>query len=177
MKQRTSNTGLSLIKEHEGLRLVAYQDPVGVWTIGYGHTSSVRRGMFITKEVAHTMLLEDVQESERCIHRQVKVRISQSMFDALVSFVFNLGCPKFAGSTLLNRLNQGNYVGAADQFPRWKYAAGRELPGLVRRRAMEQALFLSNLSLVHNYVEEEPYDEGFTHSDSPTIMLHTYNRV
>lgn len=154
-KHTTSNTGLSLIKDHEGLRLVAYKDPVGVLTIGYGHTSSVTPGMFITVEQAHTLLLEDVQEAERCVNRNVKVPLYQSQFDALVSFVFNLGCGRFRSSTLLARLNQGNYLAAADQFPRWKFAAGRELPGLVRRRAVEQSLFLSELTLLHNYEEDE----------------------
>lgn len=153
-KRITSNTGLSLIKDHEGLRLVAYKDPVGIWTIGYGHTSSVTPGAFITTEQAHTLLLGDVKEAEDCVNRNVKVPISQSMFDSLVSFTFNLGCGRFCSSTLLARLNQGNYLAAADQFPRWKFAAGRELPGLVRRRAMEQALFLSELTLLHNYTVE-----------------------
>lgn len=157
-KRRTSNVGLALIKDHEGLSLVAYQDPVGVWTIGYGHTKTVVPGAFITKEIAHTLLLEDVQEAETCVYNSVKVPISQSMFDALVSFIFNLGCTKFRNSTLLKLLNEGNYLPAADEFPRWRLAGGRILPGLVRRRAMEQALFLSNLSLIHNYVAGEIYE-------------------
>src|SRR5215467_14111911 len=100
MTHTTSNIGLKLIKEHEGLRLVAYKDPVGVWTIGYGHTRGVLPGMVINEEVAHSLLLLDVQEAERCVRREVRVPITQSMFDALVSFIFNLGCTAFRRSTL-----------------------------------------------------------------------------
>lgn len=154
-RHTTSNAGIKLIKDHEGLQLVAYKDPVGVWTIGYGHTKTVRAGFFINNEQAESFLLQDVQEAERCVHRHVKVPLNQSMFDALVSFVFNLGCTKFGSSTLLAYLNQGEYAAAADQFPRWVRAGGRELPGLVRRRAMEQAMFLSALQLIHNFTPED----------------------
>jgi lysozyme len=158
MGHRTSNTGLQLIKEHEGLRLVAYRDPVGVWTIGYGHTTNVYPGMFISNERAVTLLLQDVQQAERCIQREVKVPLTQTMFDALVSFVFNLGCGAFRSSTILGLLNEGNYLPAADQFPRWVRAGGRVLPGLVRRRALEQGLFLSELSLIHNFIAGEIHE-------------------
>lgn len=161
-KHRTSNLGIKLIKEHEGLRLVAYQDPVGVWTIGWGHTLNVTPGAFINHEIAHTLLFQDVQTAEDCIHRHVRVPLTQSMFDSLVSFVFNLGCGSFRSSTLLSTLNGGNYAAAADQFPRWVHAGGRQLPGLVRRRAMEQGLFLSEFSLIHNYVVGGRHDK-----DSP----------
>jgi lysozyme len=160
MAHRTSNMGIRLIKDHEGLRLVAYKDPVGVWTIGWGHTTNVTPGMFINEEIAHGLLLRDVQEAERCINREVKVPISRTMFDALVSFVFNLGCGAFRTSTLLKLLNGGEYIAAADQFPRWVRAGGRELPGLVRRRALEQGLFLSELQLVHNFTAEEVYESS-----------------
>lgn len=173
----TSNEGYKLVRDHEGLRLVAYQDPVGIWTIGYGHTKNVTSGMFITKEVAHSLLLADCQEAEGCIHRNVRVPLHQSQFDALVSFIYNLGCGAFRGSTLLKFLNDGNYLAAADQFPRWKFAGGRELAGLVRRRALEQGLFLANLSLIHNYVAIEPeeyyvetttYPFGSSHEHYPS---------
>lgn len=150
---RISNLGIKLIKEHEGLSLVAYRDPVGVWTIGWGHTTNVTPGQFINYEIAETLLLMDCQVAERCINRNVRVPITQTMFDALTSFVFNLGCGAFGTSALLGLLNDGNYLAAADQFPRWVFAGGRKLPGLVRRRALEQGLFLSELSLLHNFVE------------------------
>jgi lysozyme len=116
--------------------------------------------MFINKEQALTLLLKDVQDAERCVVREVKVPVNQSMFDSLVSFTFNLGCGSLRSSTLLGLLNSGNYLAAADQFPRWVHAGGRVLPGLVRRRAMEQGMFLRELHLVHNFTAEEQYEKG-----------------
>lgn len=150
-KHTTSNIGLSLIKDHEGLSLVAYKDPSGVLAIGYGHTNSVTPGSFITVEQAHTLLLEDVQRAEDCVNNNVLVPLYQSQFDALVSFVFNQPCEWFTGTGLLEYLNAGNYLATVDEFKRWVTIGGRELPGLVRRRALEQSLFLSNLTLLHNY--------------------------
>ncbi|MDX3740344.1 lysozyme [Pseudomonas sp.] len=139
---RTSQRGLSLIKSFEGLRLQAYQDAVGVWTIGYGTTRGVNAGMKISKEQAERMLLNDVQRFEPEVERLVNVSLSQNQWDALISFTYNLGSANLESSTLLRKLNAGNYTGAADQFPRWNKAGGRVLPGLVRRRAAEQALFM-----------------------------------
>lgn len=139
---RTSQRGLSLIKSFEGLRLQAYQDAVGVWTIGYGTTRGVNAGMKISKEQAERMLLNDVQRFEPEIERLVGVPLSQNQWDALVSFTYNLGSANLESSTLLRKLNAGDYAGAAEQFPRWSKAGGKVLAGLVRRRAAEQALFL-----------------------------------
>ncbi|MCY1388643.1 Lysozyme RrrD [compost metagenome] len=141
---RTSDRGLSLIKSFEGLRLQAYQDAVGVWTIGYGATRGVKAGMAITKEQAERMLLNDVQRFEPEVERLVKVQLSQSQWDALMSFTYNLGAANLESSTLLKLLNRKDYAGAADQFPRWNRAGGKVLPGLVRRRAAERDLFLES---------------------------------
>ena len=143
---RTSQRGLSLIKSFEGLRLQAYQDSVGVWTVGYGTTRGVSAGMSITKEQAERMLLNDVQRFEPELDRLVKVALNQNQWDALMSFVYNLGSANLASSTLLKLLNKGDYRGAADQFPRWVNAGGKRLEGLVKRRAAERALFLEPLS-------------------------------
>lgn len=139
---RTSDRGLSLIKSFEGLRLQAYQDAVGVWTIGYGATRGVKAGMAISKDQAERMLVNDVQRFEPDIDRLVKVPLSQNQWDALMSFVYNLGAANLESSTLLRLLNQGDYAGAADQFPRWNRAGGKVLQGLVKRRAAERAMFL-----------------------------------
>ena len=139
---RTSQRGLSLIKSFEGLRLQAYQDAVGVWTIGYGTTRGVNSGMKISKEQAERMLLNDVQRFEPEIERLVTVPLSQNQWDALVSFTYNLGSANLGSSTLRRLLNSGDYAAAADQFPRWNKAGGKVLPGLVRRRAAERDLFL-----------------------------------
>ncbi|EMW3234939.1 lysozyme [Pseudomonas aeruginosa] len=143
---RTSQQGLSLIKSFEGLRLQAYQDAVGVWTIGYGATRGVKAGMSINKEQAERMLLNDVQRFEPELDKLVKVPLNQNQWDALMSFVYNLGSANLASSTLLKLLNKGDYRGAADQFPRWVNAGGKRLEGLVKRRAAERALFLEPLS-------------------------------
>ncbi|MBM5459210.1 lysozyme [Pseudomonas sp. P66] len=139
---RTSQRGLSLIKSFEGLRLLAYRDAVGVWTIGYGATRGVKAGMSITKEQAERMLLNDVQRFEPEVERLVKVPLNKNQWDALVSFTYNLGAANLESSTLLRKLNAGDYEGAAEQFPRWNKAGGKVLPGLVRRREAERVLFL-----------------------------------
>lgn len=137
----TSQKGLDLIKSFEGLRLSAYKDVVGVVTIGYGTTSGVKMGDTITKERAEELLREDVKRFEGYVDRLVKVPLTQGMFDALVSFTYNLGPGALEKSTLLDQLNRGDYDGAAEQFGRWVKAGGKTLAGLVRRRAAERALF------------------------------------
>ncbi|PUA41447.1 muraminidase [Pseudomonas protegens] len=139
---RTSQRGLNLIKSFEGLRLQAYQDAVGVWTIGYGTTRGVKSGMSISKEQAERMLQNDIARFEPEIDRLVKVPLSQNQWDALMSFTYNLGPTNLGSSTLLRLLNAGDYAAAADQFLRWNKAGGRVLPGLTRRRAAERELFL-----------------------------------
>ena len=139
---RTSQRGLSLIKSFEGLRLLAYRDAIGVWTIGYGATRGVKPGMSVTKEQAERMLLNDVQRFEPEVERLVKVPLTVNQWDALVSFTYNLGAANLESSTLRKLLNVGNYAAAAEQFPRWNKAGGKVLPGLVRRREAERVLFL-----------------------------------
>ena len=139
---RTSQRGLSLIKSFEGLRLQAYQESGGVWTIGYGATRGVKPGMSITKDQAERMLLNDVQRFEPEVQRLVTAKLNQDQWDALVCFTYNLGAANLESSTLRRLLNAGDYAGAADQFPRWNKAGGKVLPGLVRRRAAERDLFL-----------------------------------
>ena len=136
-----SKAGLDLIKQFEGLYLKAYRCPAGVPTIGYGHTAGVAMGQTITQQQADDYLRRDVRQFERAVARLVSVPLTQGQFDALVSFAFNLGEGALAQSTLLRLLNAGDYAGAAAQFDRWNKAGGRVLPGLVRRRAAERALF------------------------------------
>jgi lysozyme len=138
-----SPAGLALIKQFEGLRLTSYQDSVGVWTIGYGSTLGVHAGMTITQEQADARLSIDVQTAVQCVNRKVGPALTQNQFDALVSFVFNLGCGAFSGSTLLRLLNAGDAGAAAHQFPAWCHAGKEVLAGLVMRRAAEQKLFLA----------------------------------
>lgn len=139
----TSQAGIDLIKSFESCRLTAYQDSVGVWTIGYGHTSGVYAGMTITQAQADTFLRQDLATAENAVNSKVTISITQNMFDALVSLTFNIGSGKFGTSTLLKKLNQGDINGAADEFDRWIYAGEQVLAGLVRRRAAEKAMFLN----------------------------------
>ena len=144
---RPSPAAYDLIKEFEGLRLHAYQDSAGVWTIGWGHTGDVRRGQSITVHQAEALLALDIGIAAAAVNRHVEAPLSQNMFDALVSFTFNLGEERLAQSTLLKKLNLRDYHAAANEFTKWTKATvkGRKvtLPGLVRRRAAERSLFLS----------------------------------
>jgi GH24 family phage-related lysozyme (muramidase) len=141
-RRQINAKGLRLLKSFEGLELRAYQDAVGVWTIGYGTTSGVRPGMVITEAQAEELLKRDLNRFERAVTDLVKVPLNDDQFSALVSFVYNVGEGALATSTLLRVLNQRNYQGAADQLLRWDKAGGRTLAGLTRRRRAERALFL-----------------------------------
>lgn len=141
---KISKKGLDLIKQFEGLELKAYKDSVGVVTIGYGSTGPhVSMGMVINQEQAESLLKQDVSRFEKGVSEIVKVPLNQNQFDALVSFSFNLGLGNLKSSTLLRKLNSLDYVGAANEFPRWNKAGGVVLKGLTRRREAEKALFLS----------------------------------
>lgn len=145
---QTSEKGIALIKEFEGCKLTAYRDSVGVWTIGYGWTQPVdgkpiRAGMTIKQETAERLLKTGLVSYESDVSRLVKVGLSHGQFDALVSFTYNLGARSLSTSTLLRKLNAGEYASAADEFMRWNKAGGKVLNGLTRRREAERALFLS----------------------------------
>ncbi|MGX5032006.1 lysozyme [Enterobacter hormaechei] len=144
---QTSDKGIALIKQFEGCKLTAYQDSVGVWTIGYGWTQPVdgkpiRAGMTIKQETAERLLKTGLVSYESDVSRLVKVGVTQGQFDALVSFTYNLGARSLSTSTLLRKLNAGDYAGAADEFLRWNKAGGKVINGLTRRREAERALFL-----------------------------------
>jgi lysozyme len=136
-----SGVGLDLIKQFEGLRLEAYQDSVGVWTIGYGHTKTAKQGMRITERGAEDLLRHDLEWVEQVIKSKVTVSLEQHQYDALCSFIYNLGGTNFGKSTLLKRINAGDFEGAANEFPKWNKAGGKVLNGLTRRRKQEQKLF------------------------------------
>lgn len=144
---RPSPAAYDLIKQYEGLRLHAYQDSAGVWTIGWGHTGDVKRGQSITVHQAEALLALDIGIAAAAVNRHVEAPLSQNMFDALVSFTFNLGEERLAQSTLLKKLNLRDYHAAANEFTKWTKATvkGRKvtLPGLVRRRAAERAMFVN----------------------------------
>ena len=140
----TSEKGLELIRKFEGLKQNAYYCPAGKLTIGYGHTGTdVFVGQHITPEKAEELLRKDIEKFETVVNQCVEVEITQGMYDALVSFTFNLGIVNFKKSTLLRLLNRRDYRGAAEQFDRWIYVNNRVSNGLIKRRAAEKALFLS----------------------------------
>ena len=137
----TSKNGIELIKEFEGRRLVAYQDSVGVWTIGYGHTKDVWEDRLIIKSTADRLLAEDLAEFEKYVDNLVDVPLTQNQFDALVAWTFNLGPTNLSESTLLKKLNAGDYDSVPSEMKRWNKAGGEVLEGLIRRREAEAALF------------------------------------
>lgn len=144
---KTSQIGIDLISSFEGIRLNAYDDGVGVWTIGIGTTTypngvKVKKGDKCTLDQAKEYFAHDLKRFESSVNNLVKVPLTQNQFDALVSLVYNIGQTAFSNSTLLKKLNAKDYQGAADQFPRWNKAKGKVLNGLTRRRAAERALFL-----------------------------------
>jgi lysozyme len=141
MNLKMGNAGLALTMQFEGCKLMAYQDSVGVWTIGYGHTGNVKAGDTITESQAEDFLKADLATAERNVNSQIMGELTQNQFDALVDFTFNLGGGALAGSTLRKMLNAGDYEGAAKEFLRWNKAGGRVLPGLTRRRQAEVDLF------------------------------------
>ena len=140
----TSPKGIALIKEFEGLRLKAYKCPGGVWTIGYGHTAGVKPGMVITEAQAEEYLKADLIAFERYLNG-LGLALNQNQFDALVSFIYNVGTGNFYSSTILRKVRanpQDNSI--MDEFLRWVYSKGRVLPGLQRRRLAEMKLYFSN---------------------------------
>lgn len=143
---KISDRGLDIIKLSEGLRLEAYPDP-GTggepWTIGFGHTGGVKPGDVIDEAEADRLLRVDVADAEECVSQHVAIEINQNQFDALVCFVYNVGCGAFRGSTLLRLVNAYQFETAAKQFPRWDKAAGKALAGLAKRRRAEMELFVA----------------------------------
>lgn len=139
--RRTNAAGTQLIKTYEGLHLTPYLCPGKIWTIGYGHTRTVRSGLVITPEQANQLLEEDLRLVERAVQRLVQVPLNDNQFAALVSFAFNVGIGNFERSTLLRLLNRGWYEQVPAQLMRWNRAQGEVLGGLSRRRAAEGRLW------------------------------------
>ena len=138
---KISQEGLALIKKFEGLELHAYKCAAGVWTIGYGHTKDVSEGMHINQLTAETMLVEELAEYEKAVLDAVTISLDQCIFDALVSWTYNLGPTNLNSSTLLKVLNSGEYADVPAQLKRWNKAGGKVLDGLIRRREAEALLF------------------------------------
>jgi len=160
---KISDDGVKLVQKFEGLHRVqpdgmvnAYRCPAGKWTCGWGATKGVRSGTKWTKEYCEMRLIEDLAEHSKAVKKYVQVPLSQGQFDALTSFVFNLGEGNFRSSTLLKKLNKGLYDDVPEQIMRWNKARvdGKLTPlkGLTRRRAAEAAIFSRDAAM--------PSDEG-----------------
>ena len=146
-EMHVSPSGVDLICNFEGLRLKAYDDGVGVWTIGFGTTKypngiRVKKGDTCTLDQAKAYMQNDLKAFEQTVNNTVKVPLNQNQFDALVSLAYNIGSTAFKNSTLVRQLNEGNYKAAANQFNVWVNAGGKRMQGLVNRRAAEKTLFL-----------------------------------
>jgi lysozyme len=141
---RINQKGLDLIKQFEGLRLHAYQDIVGIWTIGYGSTNpKVSPNDFITEEQANTRLENDIKATEDGVTSMVKVPLTENQFSALVSLAYNIGLGALVKSSLLTTLNSKDYSTAANMFIRYDHADGKEVKSLLDRRIAEKTLFLT----------------------------------
>lgn len=146
-EMHVSPSGIDLICNFEGKRLMAYDDGVGVWTIGFGTTIypngiKVKKGDVCTEAQAKAYMAYDLKKFELAVNNTVNVSLNQNQFDALVSLAYNIGTNAFKNSTLVKMLNAGDYRGAANQFDVWVNAGGKRMQGLVNRRAKEKALFL-----------------------------------
>lgn len=143
---KTNAAGIDLIKSFEGLRLKAYKDPIGIWTIGYGHTSAagppkVVPGLTITADEAGDILAADLTDYEAAVTQAIKRFANENQFAAMVSLCYNIGPGNFRKSSVCRHFNDGQPAKAASAFLMWNKAGGKVLPGLTRRRAAEMALF------------------------------------
>lgn len=146
---RINEATVDLVKRFEGCKLTAYQDHVGVWTIGYGVTAGAgvgiepRKGMTITQIQADELLYQALDHFSQQVAALLTIKVSNNEFGACVSLAYNIGAKAFANSTLLRKLNANDHAGAAAEFKRWNKAGGEVLTGLTSRRAAEAALFLT----------------------------------
>jgi lysozyme len=168
-----SSLGALGIVAHEGMRKVAYVDPVGVVTVCAGHTATAKLGQVKTEAECAELLKTDVKVAERAIKRLVVTPLTQEQFDALTSFVFNVGETAFANSTMLKKINAFDCLGAGKEFSRWTKAGGKELPGLVVRRASERAQWEKGCP---RGVYKTNYRPTAGAQDAPYPVRHHYRR-
>lgn len=164
MPRQISDDGLRLIQQWEGCYLTAYHgaaDRPGLLTIGYGHTDAagpprVTSGQTITKQQASAILRSDLGNVEDSVSRMVKVPLNDNQFATLVSFVFNCGEANFAKSSLLRKLNAGDYASVPIELMKWTKANGKQVQGLANRRAAEAGLWAKGAPVASQYIEPEP---------------------
>ena len=165
MTRKISEHGLAKLKQWEGLRTKAYRDDGGVWTIGYGHTAAAgapkpHAGMVITAAEAERILLKDLTQYEAAVENNVKVKLNDNQFAALVSFVYNIPLAKFKKSTLLKKLNAGNYDAVPTELMKWINVDGKKNQGLVNRRRAEGYLWMEGAFVASKNVVPEPKKEN-----------------
>ncbi|WP_375651956.1 MULTISPECIES: lysozyme [unclassified Bartonella] len=181
MARKISKDCLYCLKKWEGLRLQSYQDASGVWTIGYGHTKkagqpTVVEGMVITEKKAETMLLADLRQYERAVEKAVCVNLSDEQFGALVSFCYNVGIAAFQNSTLLKRLNRGDYEAVPTELQKWTKAGGKRLEGLAHRRAAEEGLWAKGAYVSSNYqTVETKQPTGFLKAEALAPIIGSFS--
>lgn len=136
----------AIVKKYEGCKLEAYKCPADVWTVGVGHTGSdVCEGLKWTQAQADAALNKDLLRALNDARKVIDVGLNDKQMAAIVSFVFNLGIGNFRNSTLLKKINKGDFLGASKEFLKWTYGGGRQLPGLVARREAEAKLFMEHV--------------------------------
>lgn len=161
--RRISAEGIAFIKQWEGLRLDAYRCSAGVWTIGYGHTASAREGMRITEAQADKLLLQDLALFEAEVSRAVDVKLTDNQFAALVSWAYNVGVRAMHSSTLIRKLNAGNFGAVPGELARWNKVKGNVSQGLSNRRAAEAGLWARGAFVASRDVEPtEPASSSAT---------------
>lgn len=174
-----TDEGLALIREAEGFRSAAYRDAVGVWTIGYGHTTAagppkVERGLVVTRDEAEAIFRRDVEAVAEGVRQVVQQTLSDAKFSALVSFAYNVGLGNFRSSSVLRAVNAGDLAAVPQRLQLWVKAGGRTLPGLVKRRAAEAALFAAASAHAANEKPARPdVPRGKPASASTTIWAAT----
>lgn len=141
MARRINAEGLALIKQWEGLKLEAYQDIGGIWTIGYGHTRTAKHGMTITEVDAEVLLRQDLYTFETAVAAAVHVHLTDNQFAALVSWAYNVGADAMRKSTLIRKLNEGDYAAVPGELAKWNKVRGKPVRGLANRRAAEAGLW------------------------------------
>ena len=165
MTRQISPHGLEKLKQWEGLKTKAYKDAGGVWTIGYGHTAMAGspqpyQCQVITAAEAENILLKDLVQYEAAIENNVNVKLNDNQFAALVSFAFNVGIGAFKNSTLLKKLNQGDFNAVPTELMKWTKAGGKKLQGLVNRRRAEGYLWMEGAYVTSKEVVPEPKKEN-----------------
>ena len=165
MTRQISPHGLDKLKQWEGLKTKAYKDAGGVWTIGYGHTAAAgtpapRQGMVITASEAESILLKDLTQYEAAVENNVNVKLNDNQFAALVSFAFNVGINAFKNSTLLKKLNSGNFDAVPVELRKWVKAGGKKVQGLVNRRQAEGYLWMEGAYVTSKDVVPEQKKEN-----------------